>query len=343
MSDYPFEEVFPFADTAQADEIMPLYNFVEAELVPGTQPVTVADYRAKFDRPNMEFRHFVSRDNAGVVEGLVIPMRWTDGSNDHFQWVQVLVRADSRRRGIGSSLLKKAHAVAVEFGQTTMSADAFESFPASTGFAESVGATVAIREYINVVEVVDLDIEMLERWRAEVPVRAQDYEMLVWDDGYPAEHHASIAALWVMADEDMPYEDLDLNPPTETAQSVCKVVEARIGLTESVTAVARHKESGALAGWSELLRRNSDKLKLETTLTMVHRDHRSHALGKWVKAEVILRGLERWPSGVRITTENAMSNAPMLGINNAIGFKPKDALLGYQASTETVAAYLNNV
>jgi hypothetical protein len=53
-----------------------------------------------------------------------------------------------------------------------------------------------------------------------------------------------------------------------------------------------------------------------------------------------LRGLERWPGRIRIKTENAMSNAPMLGINDAIGFKAKDVVLGYQITMEEVAAYL---
>lgn len=321
--------------------MMPLYNYVETESIPSAQPSTAAEYRARFDRPHMEFRHFVSRDDAGVVDGLVIPMRWTDGSNDHFQWLQVLVRQDRRRRGLGRALLRTAHEVAVESGQTTMSVDVFESLPAATGFAEAVGATIALREQVNVVEVADLDIEMLERWRDEGPTRAQDYEMLVWDDVYPIEHHGSIADLWVMADEDMPYEDLDLNPPSETAESVARIVAARQGLQEFVVAAPRHKASGTLVGFSELIHRESDPFNLQTTLTMVHRDHRGHALGKWVKAEAILRGLERWPNVVRIKTENAKSNAPMLGINDAIGFKEEDVVFGYQVSTELVADYLN--
>ena len=164
--------------------------------------------------------------------------------------------------------------------------------------------------------------------------------MLVFEDTYPAEHLDSIAALWIMADEDMPLEDLDLNPQSETAESVAALVAARQGLVESITAMPRHKESGDLVGFSELFFRKSDRDTLQTTLTMVHRDHRGHALGKWVKAEAILRGLERWPSGVRIKAENAKSNAPMLAINDAIGFKSKDTVLGYHAPVETIAAYL---
>jgi len=181
---------------------------------------------------------------------------------------------------------------------------------------------------------------MLERWRNEGPERAPEYELLSWTDGYPREHHAQIARLFVMAEEDMPFEDWDFEPNAETAESVRERLERTEGTTNRVTSVSRHRPSGEIVGFSELVTMRTGDSILYTTLTVVDRDHRGHALGKWVKADAILRALEGFPHATHVQTENSFSNAPMLGINDAIGFKPELTLLVYQASTGTVSAYL---
>jgi hypothetical protein len=56
--------------------------------------------------------------------------------------------------------------------------------------------------------------------------------------------------------------------------------------------------------------------------TGVRREHRGHALGKWLKASMTLRILDERPSVVDIRTGNADSNDAMMGINRAMGYVP---------------------
>ena len=56
--------------------------------------------------------------------------------------------------------------------------------------------------------------------------------------------------------------------------------------------------------------------------TAVHKDHRGHAIGRWLKATTLQRVRAERPSTKYIRTFNADSNDPMLTINNAMGFKP---------------------
>jgi hypothetical protein len=44
-------------------------------------------------------------------------------------------------------------------------------------------------------------------------------------------------------------------------------------------------------------------------------------LGKWLKAAMLEHARERYPQARWVVTENAGSNAPMLGINHALGFR----------------------
>lgn len=340
MTEHALREIFPFTSDEDAELIMPLYNTVWTELNPHHRALTVADYRSQEDRLSMNVRHFVATDSDGSVLGMAVPAHFTDGANDHLQWLQLLVDPGHRQSGVGRALLAKAHEVAVTDGRTVMTVDAFESMPAGEAFSEAVHAEIGMREYINIVDIDALDIEMLEQWRSEGPGRAPGYEVLIWEDDYPDEYYASIADLIVMADEDMPMENLDMAPFVTTEDDVRDWIAKAKGVAEFLTVVPRHVDSGELVGFTELTYRLSDPDTIQTSLTVVHRDHRGHALGKWIKAAAILRSLERWTEAIRIKTENAKSNDAMLAINTAIGFEPRNSVLGYQATTEVVAEYL---
>ena len=340
MTPHQVVEIFPLQDDTDAESMIGLHNNVWAELLGDRAPSNVDEYRARHSRSSMDQRHFVVQDEDQSVIGLLITVQWNDGSNEHFQFAQIFVDLNHRRRGIAKALLAKAYEVGVASGRNTISLDTLESVPAGEAFCLAMGATVAMREHINIVDVADLDIEMLERWRSEGPGRAPGYEMLVWEDGYPEEFFGPVADLWFMADEDMPFEDLDMEPAKATAEEVAEILEQNLGLVERITAMPRHIDSGELVGFSELIRAKSDPENIQTTLTMIHRDHRGHALGKWAKAAAILRGVERWPAGIRVKTENAKSNDAMLAINNAIGFEPRNSLVSYQTTTDVIAKYL---
>ncbi len=49
--------------------------------------------------------------------------------------------------------------------------------------------------------------------------------------------------------------------------------------------------------------------------------HRGRGIGKWIKARMIERVLAEWPAARYVRTGNAYSNAPMLSINDRLGFK----------------------
>jgi hypothetical protein len=61
---------------------------------------------------------------------------------------------------------------------------------------------------------------------------------------------------------------------------------------------------------------------LEVEDTGVHRDHRGRALDKWLKAWMTLRVLDERPTVTDTRTGNTDSNAAMLGINLASGYRP---------------------
>ncbi len=335
-------EVFPFTSDDDAALVVALHNEIGREKVSYRHDNTVAEYRAKFNFQGMEVSHFLATNPDGEVVGLMMAAVWIDGTNEHLVYADFCVRRDVRQQGVGRALLRQVAEFAASTGRTMVTADTINTVPAGDAFARTVRAEVAMREVVNTVLVADLDRSMLEQWRAAGPDRAPAYEVTVWDGPYPQEFHEDLARIFVMADEDMPFEDLDLEPNEVTAEMVAEREQQIAGVVERTTAVARHVESGRLVGFSGIIVTGDDHETLNTTLTVVDRDHRGFALGKWIKAAAILRALERYPDAKRLVTENAASNAPMLGINTAIGFKPEFNMLAYQATLDTIHTYLDN-
>jgi GNAT superfamily N-acetyltransferase len=340
LSPVTIVDLFPLSSGETADKVVAFQNAALRELMPRRQGATVEEFRVRHTDPSEQFDFFGIFDEDDEVAALGISVQFIDGPNAHLQWAQIMVRPDRRQRGYARALIERACTIAETTGRTMLGSDAYDSVPAGDAFALTVGANVGMREQINVVKTAAVDRPMLETWRRDGPVRADGYEVLQWVDGYPPEHDAQIARLFVRADEDMPFEDAAFDPGAETAETVRSRLERTKDTITRITSVARHIESGDIVGFSELFVRKSDQDTLFTSLTAVDRDHRGHALGKWLKADAILRGMERWPDAAFIQTENAHSNAPMLGINREIGFEVEHTAIFYQVTVEKVREYL---
>ena len=63
-------------------------------------------------------------------------------------------------------------------------------------------------------------------------------------------------------------------------------------------------------------------------------------LGKWVKAAMLLRVREELPEVKVVITGNATINAPMLSINDRLGFKPFKDGIEVQMPLEEVEDFL---
>jgi mycothiol synthase len=340
MSGYEIVELFPLTSDEDADVVVAFHNAISREKVSHHRGVSVEQYRAKNSAPGLEMRHFVTRNEQGEIIGVLIAGEWTDGTNERLLWIQLGVRPDARRQGIGRLLLGKALEVANDGGRTVVTADSIDTIPAGGAFAEAVGADVAMREVTNTVLTSAIDRSMLEEWSLTAPGRAPGYEVFVVDGLYDESFYEDVARLIVMAHEDMPFDDLDMEPMVTTAEILAQRAKQFEGVIERTTSLARHVKSGQIVGYSGITVPIGEHETLQTTLTAVHRDHRGYALGKWIKAAVILRALERYPDAIRLTTDNAMSNKPMIGINDAIGFKPEFEMIAHQATVEVIEEYL---
>jgi RimJ/RimL family protein N-acetyltransferase len=88
-----------------------------------------------------------------------------------------------------------------------------------------------------------------------------------------------------------------------------------------VAAVAQHIESGKLVAMTEILIADSVPQQAWQMITVVHPAHRGHRLGLAIKLANLDLLAQRAPKVELIVTGNASVNAPMIAVNEMMGFE----------------------
>jgi GNAT superfamily N-acetyltransferase len=175
--------------------------------------------------------------------------------------------------------------------------------------------------HINSLHVDRVDRALLEQWVAEGPQRAPGYELLAWDGPVPDEHLVAFADLYNVMN-DAPLDDLVMTDYSVTPEQLREWERHAAATSAQTWTVVARAPDGTLAGFHAVNWGPSQPTVSNVVDTGVRREHRGHALGKWLKAVVTLRALDERPSVTEIRTGNADSNAAMLGINHAMGYRP---------------------
>jgi GNAT superfamily N-acetyltransferase len=264
--------------------------------------------------------------------------------NTHTGYVQVDVRPEHRRRGIGSALHDLAVATAREHGRTVLTAatdQASEPAPGpdvvvpstGTGRVRATDPGVAFLlhrgwqlEQVERRSVLDVPVPPIAlATHADAAARAAgpDYRVVTWDRRCPDELVDGFAHLQTRMSTDVPLGGLDLREDSWDAARVRAAEEQYVarGMTYRVAA-AVHEPTGALVAYTALVSRPDTDAYVYQDDTLVLREHRGHRLGMLVKTANLARLAEVQPGARRVGTWNAEENAHMLAINVALGFRP---------------------
>jgi GNAT superfamily N-acetyltransferase len=318
-------------------------NALTAEVLPD-EPPTPLDQAIAMTRAMPE-RHqrwsFRARDAQGNLVGSASTRIDPDhDDNPEVLFAGVNVVAEHRRNGLGSQLLNELIAVAQAEGRTRLVGHTIDTIEAGLAFAREVGADAKQALHLNHLVLADVDRPMLERWVAEGPVRADDYELIGWDGSVPDEHMADWLDL-VLVMNTAPRDALEVNDFTLTEQEIReseKVSEAAGYAPWAL--VARRKSDGAWAGFHDVTYDPTNEQVVWVGATGVRPEHRGHALGKWLKAAMTLRVFDERPTVTEIRTGNADSNDAMLGINKEMGYKPLIAQTTWELSVDAAEAWV---
>ena len=260
--------------------------------------------------------------------------------NKHMMGASVDVLPEYRRRGLATSLLHKVLGVAQTEDRTLILGNT--NIPAGAAFAERLGARAGIQVSISQLVLTDLDPNLLRRWQEGAAEAASDFELGLWTGPYPEEDIEAVAVMRGVMNT-APRGELEIEDNTVTPKDLRQDEAYFAARTmERWTFYVRHKPSGELAGYTDVLWNPEEPENLQQGDTGVLPAYRGHSLGKWLKAAMLEKVLRERPQVKRVRTGNADSNAPMLAVNRALGFKPYLSETVWQLEREKLEAYLAN-
>lgn len=179
----------------------------------------------------------------------------------------------------------------------------------------------------------------MESWIA-FGERASDYDLMFWRPPFPDDRLDE----WCRISDVMntaPIDDFDLEETVMTPKK-WRSIEANLEARGYAirTAIAVHKPTGRFAGMTALLAQRQHPPIAQQGDTVVDPEHRGQGLGRWLKAAMAKRFVGEFPDVTRINTGNAGSNAPMLKINEEMGFRTILNISAWQGDIETARAAL---
>lgn len=262
-----------------------------------------------------------------------------DEENKHVIDGDVNVLQLYRRKGFSKPLLTKLVEMAERYERSLVISHTSSMIPAGGLFAEHVGAKKGIETHTNQLELTEVDKNLLETWTRNAATTTNEFELGLWK-GYPEEEIDAVATM-IEVMNTAPRDNLDVNDWKVTPEMLRQfdAYNKAQGI-EFWMMYVRHKPSGELAGYTQTFWDPENPENLRQGDTGVVPKYRGHGLGKWLKAAMIQKVLLERPVVKRIRTGNADSNAPMLAINHALGFKPYIAETVWQIEVQKLKDYL---
>lgn len=318
---------------------------------------SVVDAAERHERPypmawtlqemTVDYRHpvavqrwaWLARDDGRPVGAVQVGLPLRD--NVHLVDVEVSVLPDARRRGIGRGLAERAVDVAREHGRTTLSSWVHGAPTDDTGaplttkphpgeaFAASFGLT---NRLIDLHRVLDLPVpsERLDALSVRSAPHHVGYRFVQWVGPCPEEHVDAYCRLRSSIVSQAPRGELDMEdelydePRLRAEERELEQMQRTAYTTAAIAA------GGDLVGHTQLLVAGTDPGKVFQWDTLVLPEHRGHRLGLALKAANLARAQREHPDRTEVHTFNAASNAAMVAVNDALGFRAVERMGEWQ-------------
>jgi GNAT superfamily N-acetyltransferase len=260
---------------------------------------------------------------------------WSNGAGDpQVMECDVLVHRDHRRRGIGTALLEAICDETAAEGRRLLTWSTFDAVPAGDAFSRSLdGARVARVNRTSEIALDAVDWSLVEDWARADRARAAGYRLELVDGPFPV-HLRQDAAAFHHIMQTAPKDDLDVGDIHLDADHVAELDRALEESGRRRWTLLVRDATGACVGGTEVTFEPDDPDIVHQQNTGIDPAHRGLGLAKWVKAAMLERIRDERPETRRVRTGNAFSNAPMLAINDALGFVVVAVVTEWQAGVD---------
>ena len=335
------EHFDPHAATPDAWAVLHAFRRLRAaEDDPGEPILSDAEFEHVARRPWpfwQSQRLLATRD--GMIAGSIVLTTRREGTPDYAGHAPHLtvwggVRRDCRRQGVGTALTEAVLAFMRDNSKTV--ATFRTHVPDGHAFLSAAGAVRKQRQVQNRLPFAGLDWGELMGWEAAAP------PSLSWEvhaGRVPMGRLAILAPAFTVLSQDEPIGELD-TPPNR-----CDLQGYATWYEEADRSGGEHllvmlMDGNEVAGMCEAEWDARFPGRVHQALTAVARSWRGRGVAKALKARMLRLVRERHPDITLMTTNNAVSNAPMLSINTRLGFVRHKETGTYQVGPDTLAAYL---
>jgi GNAT superfamily N-acetyltransferase len=175
----------------------------------------------------------------------------------------------------------------------------------------------------------------LNRRRAEFISSATAYEILSWRGAAPEKLLSGRARLSAIMPIEVPDAGYGVEEERWDEERV-RHHEQRVNEMgrDLLVAVARHRRSGELVGYSELTVSREQPATAYQWDTLVVRAHRGHRLGALMKIATMQELENGSYQTKRIMTSNNSLNSAMIAVNEALGFYPTGGIVTWHKSLD---------
>ena len=263
------------------------------------------------------------------------------GDNPDLVDFGIQVLPEFRNQGLGRRALRFIANHARVHARSLLMAEGNDRVPAGAAFLLRIGARKGLEEPVNELRLVDLDRDVVRRWLEGSRLLARDFELGLWDEGYPRERLTELAALLQVVANDQPRDALvmeDINFTPETIQQWDEFERAAGQQRWIIYALAQRHDR--IVGLTEVTWSPNCPAILNQGFTGVLPEYRNKGVGRWLKAAMLEKTLAEHPEVRVIRTGNASSNVPMLKINRALGFRTLVVWSTWQVTLDSVDKYL---
>ncbi len=343
----PDMDIQPFdhqtADQEMISQWSALQNSIQQELLPDDPPTPLEEHiqRLQHIPPFIQVRFWAGWDRQnGQMAAAADALMMRTPENQHMVQFNIRVLPAYRRQGVGRQLLGQIVAMAEQEQRRLLITSTSDRIPAGEAFMQRLGAQQGWIGRVNQLCIAELDRSLLQTWQAQAQERAADFALGLWEGAYPEEEIEAIARLWDLLNQ-QPMGDLDIEDIRYGPEQLRQIEESMFTRgTQRWTLYAYARETGQLAGYTELMwHPNKPEVALQG-MTGVFPEYRRLGLGRWLKAAMLDKLLQERPQVRFVRTQNANSNRPMLNINEALGFKPYASEILWQVALQKAAAYV---
>ncbi|MEZ4831994.1 MAG: GNAT family protein [Caldilineaceae bacterium] len=342
MSDWMIQ-TFDYHNATE-DQYRALYDFSVAmrqERLPDDPPPGLDEYVARLKNiPDvLEMSGIVARAEDGAVVGEANTFLMPGPDNPHLMQASIDVHPHHRRRGIGRRLLGWVAEEALRRDRTLTLLESHSTAPAGEAFARRIGASLGATGRTNQLVMADLDRVLVQRWLDAAPV--EDFELRFVEGAYPDDLLKPMADLLNVVANDQPRENLDMQD-AHFGPEILRYLENMLFSAggKRWAAIVIDSASREFVGYSEITWNPSRGHIVQQQGTGVYPHYRGRGIGRWLKAAVLHRLITERPEVQFIRTSNVSSNAPMIHINEALGFRTYFTDQIWQVETDALLAYL---